>query len=111
MGRIGRTSLKLILDTPDLELVVVNDIVDIDNIANLIKYGSEHGTYQKDIQVGENQLIIDGNKIPFSSERNPEPFPCAKLNIDVILESTGIFTKEQDAQKPGTILNGDLPIR
>jgi glyceraldehyde 3-phosphate dehydrogenase len=65
MGRIGRTSLKIILETPELELVAVNDIASIDNIAYLIKYDSVHGTFEKDIQAGENQLIIDGKSIAF----------------------------------------------
>jgi len=99
MGRIGRTSLKIILDTPDLELVAVNDIAAIDNIAYLIKYDSVHGTYHKDIQVKENQMIIDGNEIPFFSERNPELLPWADLKIDIVIESTGIFTKHEDAEK------------
>ncbi len=99
MGRIGRTSLKVILDTPELQLVAVNDIADIDNIAYLIKYDSVHGTYEKDIQVEENHLIIDGNKIPFFSERNPEQLPWAELKIDIVIESTGIFTKQEEAEK------------
>jgi glyceraldehyde 3-phosphate dehydrogenase len=99
MGRIGRTSLKIILETPELELVAVNDIASIDNIAYLIKYDSVHGTFEKDIQAGENQLIIDGKSIAFFSERNPEQLPWGKLGIDIVIESTGIFTKREDAEK------------
>ena len=58
-----------------------------------------HGTYQRDIQVGENRLIIDGKEIPFYSERNPEQLPWAALKIDIVIESTGIFTKQEDAEK------------
>jgi glyceraldehyde 3-phosphate dehydrogenase len=99
MGRIGRTSLKIILATPELELVAVNDIAPIDNIAYLIKYDSVHGTYDKDIQVDENQLIIGENKIPFFSERDPGNLPWKKLKIDIVIESTGIFTSQKDAEK------------
>lgn len=99
MGRIGRISLKIILDTPELELVAVNDIASIDNIAYLIKYDSVHGTYEKDIQIGENQLAIDGQSITFYSERDPEQLPWEKLGIDIVIESTGVFTKQEDAEK------------
>lgn len=99
MGRIGRASLKIILDTPGLELVAVNDIAPIDNIAYLIKYDSVHGTYEKDIEAGENKLIVGEKQIPFFSERDPEQLPWKELNIDIVIESTGIFTKQEDAEK------------
>ena len=99
MGRIGRTSLKIIFETPELELVAVNDIASIDNIAYLIKYDSVHGTYEKDIQVGENQLAIDGKSITFFSERDPEQLPWEKLGIDIVIESTGVFTKKKKMPK------------
>ncbi|MFT4568255.1 MAG: glyceraldehyde 3-phosphate dehydrogenase [Saprospiraceae bacterium] len=99
MGRIGRTSLKIILDTPGLQLVAVNDIALINNIAYLIKYDSVHGRYEKDIEVKENLLVIGGSIIPFYSERDPEKLPWEKLNIDIVIESTGIFTTHDDAEK------------
>ena len=99
MGRIGRAALKIILDTPGLELVGVNDIAPIDNIAYLIKYDSVHGTYQKDIIVEKDQLIIGEFQIPFFMERDPEKLPWGKLNVDIVIESTGVFTNEKDAEK------------
>lgn len=62
MGRIGRASLKVILDTPGLELVAVNDIVSIENTAYLIKYDSVYGIYKKDVSHDDQHLIIDGKK-------------------------------------------------
>lgn len=62
MGRIGRASLKVILDTPELDLVAVNDIVSIENIAYLLKYDSVYGIYEKEVSHDENNLIIDGKK-------------------------------------------------
>lgn len=99
MGRIGRASLKLILDTPELDLVAVNDIASIDNIAYLLKYDSVHGAFDKEVKVEGDQLVVDGNKIPYYSQRNPADLPWGELEVDVVIESTGVFTKEEDAQK------------
>ncbi|MGB2758597.1 MAG: glyceraldehyde 3-phosphate dehydrogenase NAD-binding domain-containing protein, partial [Maribacter stanieri] len=99
MGRIGRASLKVILDTPELELVAVNDIVSIENIAYLLKYDSVYGIYEKEVSHDENNLIIDGKKIQYNSQRNPVDLPWAEHKIDVVIESTGFFTKSEDAKK------------
>lgn len=99
MGRIGRASLKIILETPELELVGVNDIASIDNIAYLLKYDSVHGVFEKDVAIEGDYLIVDGKRIPFYSHRNPAELPWAALGVDVVIESTGVFTKEEDAQK------------
>lgn len=99
MGRIGRASLKVILDTPDLDLVAVNDIVPIENIAYLIKYDSVYGIYEKEVSHDAENLIINGQKIKYNSLRNPEELPWKENNIDVVIESTGFFTTREDAEK------------
>ena len=99
MGRIGRASLKVILDTPELELVAVNDIVSIENIAYLLKYDSVYGIYEKEVSHDDNNLIIDDQKIQYNSQRNPEDLPWTEHHIDVVIESTGFFTKSEDAKK------------
>lgn len=99
MGRIGRAALKVILETPELELVAVNDIVPIENIAYLLKYDSVYGIYEKEVSHDENNLIIDGGKIQFNAVRNPEELPWKENNIDVVIESTGFFTRSEDAEK------------
>ena len=99
MGRIGRSSFKIIIDTPGLELVAVNDIAPIDNIAYLIKYDSIHGTYEKNVDLGTDELVVDGQKISFLSEKDPEKLPWDELNVDIVIESTGIFTNQEDAEK------------
>ncbi|UZR99408.1 type I glyceraldehyde-3-phosphate dehydrogenase [Chondrinema litorale] len=99
MGRIGRTSLKIILDTPELELVAVNDIAPIDSIAYLLRYDSVHGNYDKEIEVKEEGLIIGDQKIMFLNEKDPEKLPWSALKVDVVIESTGIFTSEENASK------------
>lgn len=99
MGRIGRAALKVILDTPELALVAVNDIVAIENIAYLLKYDSVYGVYEKEISHDGNNLIIDGQKILYNSERNPAVLPWKENNIDVVIESTGFFTASEEAEK------------
>lgn len=99
MGRIGRAALKVILDTPQLELVAVNDIVSIENIVYLLKYDSVYGTFEKEVTHDANNLYIGGKTIKFNSERNPEDLPWGENKIDVVIESTGFFTKSEDAKK------------
>ncbi|NRT10663.1 type I glyceraldehyde-3-phosphate dehydrogenase [Flavobacterium sp. 14A] len=99
MGRIGRAALKVILDTPQLELVAVNDIVSIENIVYLLKYDSVYGTFEKEVTHDATNLYVDGKTIKYNSERNPEDLPWKENNIDVVIESTGFFTKSEDAKK------------
>ncbi|MEX0287848.1 MAG: type I glyceraldehyde-3-phosphate dehydrogenase [Flavobacteriaceae bacterium] len=99
MGRIGRAATKVILETPGLELVAVNDIVSVENIAYLLKYDSVYGIYDKDVAHETGYLIIDGHKIKYNSERDPEALPWKENNIDVVIESTGFFTLREDAEK------------
>lgn len=99
MGRIGRAALKVILDTPGLEVVAVNDLVTTDNIAYLLKYDTVYGIYEKEVSHDDNHLIVDGKKIKYFSNRNPEELPWKENNIDIVIESTGFFTKSEDAAK------------
>ena len=99
MGRIGRAALKVILNTPNLDLVAVNDIVSVENIAYLIKYDSVYGIYEKKVTHDANNLYVDGKKIQYNSVRNPEELPWKENNIDVVIESTGFFTASEDAKK------------
>ncbi|WP_394750204.1 type I glyceraldehyde-3-phosphate dehydrogenase [Spongiimicrobium salis] len=99
MGRIGRTSLKVILDTPGLELVAVNDIASLENISYLLQYDSVHGKYEKSVSMEEGKLVVDGKAILFLNEYKPEDLPWSELNIDVVIESTGVFTNYNDADR------------
>ncbi|MEO1050582.1 MAG: glyceraldehyde 3-phosphate dehydrogenase NAD-binding domain-containing protein [Bacteroidota bacterium] len=99
MGRIGRTALKIIMDTPELELVAVNDIAPVDNIAYLIKYDSVHGTFPKDISVGDGKLTVGDKEVLFLNEKDPSQLPWGDLNVEIVIESTGLFTSEEDASK------------
>lgn len=99
MGRIGRAALKVILDTPSLELIAVNDIVDIETTAYLLQYDSVYGVYEKKVNYQGNRLLIDDLAIQYSSTRNPLELPWAALKIDVVIESTGVFTLQEEAEK------------
>ncbi len=99
MGRIGRATFKVILNTQNLDLVAVNDIMSVENIAYLLKYDSVFGIYEKKVTHDANNLIVDGKKIQYHSVRNPEELPWKESNIDVVIESTGLFTASEDAKK------------
>jgi len=99
MGRIGRAALKVILETPELELVAVNDIVSAENTAYLLKYDSVYGIYEKTVSFDDHGLVVDGKKINYSSIRNPEELPWKENEIDLVIESTGLFTTMDGAEK------------
>lgn len=98
-GRIGRAAFKIILDTPELELVGVNDIMPLDNLAYLLKYDTAYGRYDKDVQVKDSALVVDGKEYPFFAERDPSQLPWAELDLDIAFECTGLFRKQEDLEK------------
>ncbi|HEY59584.1 MAG TPA: type I glyceraldehyde-3-phosphate dehydrogenase [Anaerolineae bacterium] len=99
LGRIGRATLKILMDKPELELVGVNDIASKENIAYLISYDTVYRKYGKQVKVDEGNLVIGGEKISFLSERDPQNLPWGKLDVDLVFECTGFFTKTEDAEK------------
>jgi glyceraldehyde 3-phosphate dehydrogenase len=101
-GRIGRNVLKCILkdkECSDIEVVVINDLTDAATLAHLFKYDSVQGINPHEVQGEEGRLLIDGKVIQVLSVRNPEDLPWKKLGIDVVIESTGLFTKREGASK------------
>lgn len=99
MGRIGRAAFKIILDTPGLELVAVNDLMPLDNLAYLLKYDTVYGRYGKKVEIRGNALVVDGKEYKCLSERDPAKLPWKDLGIDVVLECTGIFTNKEGLDK------------
>jgi glyceraldehyde 3-phosphate dehydrogenase len=99
LGRIGRAALKIILDRDNLELVAVNDLVPVSNLAYLLKYDSVYGRYDRDVSYEGNTLIVDGTKIKVTSEKDPGNLPWKDMEVDVVFECTGVFTKKEDLQK------------
>jgi glyceraldehyde 3-phosphate dehydrogenase len=98
-GRIGRAALKIIIDTPDLEIIAINDLMSIDNAAYLLKYDSVYGKYENEVAVRDNHLHVRDEKILFITEKDPGKLPWKNLDIDVVIESTGHFTNKEDAVK------------
>jgi len=99
LGRIGRAALKIILDTAGLEVVAVNDIVPIDNIVYLLRYDTVYGRYEKTVEGDGEELVIDGKAIRYFSEKDPARLPWSRLEVDIVLECTGVFTKREDLEK------------
>jgi glyceraldehyde 3-phosphate dehydrogenase len=99
-GRIGRNVLRagLAKDT-DIEWVAVNDITDNATLAHLLKYDSILGPYQGEIEVRGDSLMVDGKEVKVFAERDPAQLPWSDLGVEVVLESTGFFTKRDDAAK------------
>lgn len=99
MGRIGRAALKVVLETEGLEVVAVNDIMPIENLVYLIKYDSVYGIYDKNITYEDQKLFIDGIPINYSAIKIPEELPWKENGVDLVIESTGLFTTQEDAEK------------
>jgi glyceraldehyde 3-phosphate dehydrogenase len=99
LGRIGRAAFKIILDTPELELAGVNDLVPTDNLAYLLKYDTVYGRYEKHVESTNERLIIDGQEYPVFSEKDPSRLPWGELGVEAVFECTGVFTKRQDLEK------------
>ncbi len=96
-GRIGRGFLRAALANPDVEIVAVNDLVPPATNAHLLKYDSTQGVLDLDVSVGENALHVGDAVIKVYAERNPADLPWGELDIDVVIESTGIFTSREAA--------------
>jgi glyceraldehyde 3-phosphate dehydrogenase len=98
-GRIGRLVMRIASKHPDINIVAINDLVPADNLAYLLKYDSTHGPFEGNISSKENCLFVNGKKISIFSEKDPEKLPWKELNVDFVLESTGLFTSLELANK------------
>jgi len=95
-GRIGRAAFKIALEhSQELEIVAINDLFDTKTLAYLLKYDSVYGVYDKDVQSKESVLIVDDKEYPVYAEREPNKLPWGELNVDTVIESTGIFRTEE----------------
>ena len=97
-GRIGRAFLKAAWDRPEVEIVALNDLTSIDNIAYLLKYDSVYGISDLDIKVEGGNLVINGKEVKYVSEKEPSALPWKALDVDVVVESTGFFTEYAKAR-------------
>lgn len=98
-GRIGRSAFKIAWDRSDLEVVAINDLADTATLAYLLKYDSNYGTFQHEVSSDEGSITVDGAKVAVFSEKDPAALPWAEQDIDVVIESTGLFTDIDSANK------------
>jgi len=98
-GRIGRNFFRIANGVEGIEIVAINDITDTKTLAHLLKYDSVHGIYDADIKATEDSIIVNGREIKVTAVKDPAQLPWKDLNVDIVIESTGLFTKREDAQK------------
>ncbi len=98
-GRIGRNVFRAALNNPNVEIVAVNDLTDAHTLAHLLKYDSVHGVLNVSVEASENTLIVDGKEIKVLAERDPAQLKWADYGVEIVVESTGRFTKREDAAK------------
>ena len=98
-GRIGRNFLRASRGYKEFEIVAVNDLTDAKTLAHLLKYDSVHGIFQADVRAKDSSLIVDGKEIAISAVTDPAKLPWKDLNVDFVIESTGLFTDRQNAAK------------
>ena len=98
-GRIGRIAFRIASERSDIEIIGINDLLDVDHLAYLLKYDSVHGQFKGSIEIKNGNLFVNGNEIRVTSERNPENLKWDSLGVDVVMECTGIFTNFEGANK------------
>ncbi len=97
-GRIGRNALKVALGRSDMEIVAINDLTDPATLAHLLKYDSTYGVYERSVEAKQGALVIDDVAIKVLSQKDPAALPWRELDIDIVIESTGFFTKPEAAR-------------
>lgn len=96
-GRIGRLAFRTAINRKNIKVVAINDLLDIDHLAYLLKYDSVHGRFNGTIEVKDKQLIVNGNAIRVTGEKNPEAIDWGKVGVDYVIEATGLFTDKNKA--------------
>lgn len=98
-GRIGRCILRAGYKNDAIDFVAINDITDTKTLAHLLKYDSVHGTFEADVKNLDDAIAVDGKKIQVLQEKDPEKLPWKKLDVDIVLECSGLFTSKEKAEK------------
>jgi glyceraldehyde 3-phosphate dehydrogenase len=99
LGRIGRAALKIIVDTPELNLVAANDVAAAENLVYLLRYDTVYGRYHEPVKCSDGRLSIGGHTLRLLSEKDPAKLPWKALDIDLVFECTGRFTRREDLEK------------
>lgn len=98
-GRIGRAVFRIAHESRDLEVVGVNDVTDAATLAHLLRYDSVMGRFRGEVRAEDGALIVDGKRVPITAEKDPEKLPWGVRGAQVVVESTGVFTKREDCAK------------
>lgn len=96
-GRIGRIAFRATLNRPDVDVVAINDLLDVDHLAYLLEYDSVHGRFDGTIEVKDGHLIVNGKKVRITAERDPKNLKWDEAGVDIVAECTGIFTTLETA--------------
>lgn len=97
-GRIGRSVFRAALNNPEIEVVAINDLTDVNMLAHLLKYDTTHGTLDATVEATEGALIVNGKTIKVHAERDPNNLPWGEHGVEIVVESTGIFTDKAKAE-------------
>ncbi len=98
-GRIGRNVYRVIAKRKNIDVLAINDLTDAKTLAYLLKYDSVHGKFEGNIEAKDNSIVVNGKEIKLVKEKDPAKLPWKDLGIEVVIESTGIFTKRSDCEK------------
>src|SRR5688572_2404856 len=99
LGRIGRAILKLVSDDPGFELVAVNDLVDVENLAYLLRFDTVYGRYSKPVVVDGEDLVIAGGRVRTLRNQDPLELPWKELDVELVFECTGALSRREDLEK------------
>ena len=98
-GRIGRSVFRILSDRKDVQVVAINDLFENQQLVYLLKYDSVMRVFPKEVTADDDFMYVDGQKIAMTAERDPAQIPWGKLGVDIVVESTGVFTKKEQLQK------------
>ncbi len=97
-GRIGRLAFRLMFNDPEFDIVAVNDLTDASTLAHLLKYDSAQGRFDLPVEVKDSSIVVDGKEIIIYAEKNPSDLPWGQLDVDVVLECTGVFRDKEKCE-------------
>ncbi|MFO0362985.1 MAG: type I glyceraldehyde-3-phosphate dehydrogenase [Flavobacteriales bacterium] len=98
-GRIGRLCLRSLIQREDIEVVAINDLTDVKTLVHLLKYDSVHGKLAVKVEAGADSLVVNGREVKVFAMKDPAQLPWKSLGVDIVIESTGIFTDKEGAEK------------
>jgi glyceraldehyde 3-phosphate dehydrogenase (phosphorylating) len=98
-GRIGRTVFRVLSDRPDIEVVAINDLFDNEQLAYLLRYDTVMRKFDKSVEVRADALLVDGERVEMTAERDPAQIGWGRMKVDIVVESTGVFTTREKLEK------------